>query len=92
MSQSNLFQLNYSPRCITGAGLFDGEGTERLWSYLGNFKTITKEMTLENRTDLLVEALMNYGDKLTRKLGSSLFFMKTADSLLNPDNSNQILK
>lgn len=60
--------MKYSPKCISGAGLFDGEGTERLWSYLGKFNKITKEQTYENRQDLLCEALLNVGAKLGEKI------------------------
>ncbi|XP_041359109.1 uncharacterized protein LOC121375628 [Gigantopelta aegis] len=48
--------------------LTDGECLERLWSYLGKFSNITKEMTPENRTDLLVDALIYYGHKIRNKL------------------------
>ena len=65
-------QLKYNPRSLTGAGLFDGEGTERCWSYLGRFSTITKEMRPENRTDLLTEALLHYGNKQTLKMGNGV--------------------
>jgi hypothetical protein len=49
--------------------MFDGEGTERLWSFLGKFSLITKEMTPENRTDLFVEALLHYTARLRDNLG-----------------------
>ena len=42
---------------------------ERLWSYLGKFSKITKEMTPENRTDLLVDGLLHYGRKIRDKFG-----------------------
>lgn len=35
-------QVNYNPRFLKGFGLTDGEGLERLWSYLGEFVPITK--------------------------------------------------
>ncbi|XP_041347017.1 uncharacterized protein LOC121366761 isoform X2 [Gigantopelta aegis] len=65
-------QILYSPRRTSGVGLTDGECLERLWSYLGKFSNITKEMTPENRTDLLVDALIYYGHKIRNKLGYSL--------------------
>jgi hypothetical protein len=37
---------------------------ERLWSYLSDFATITKEMRGENRVDLLVEGLLHYGNRI----------------------------
>lgn len=74
LSNPYVYQVKYSPRATPGAGLFDGEGTERLWSYLGKFRLITKEMTPENRTDLLTEALLNYGHKLSQKLSKWAVF------------------
>jgi hypothetical protein len=62
-------QVLYSPRRKAGLGLTDGEGVECLWSYLGKFSSITKEMSPENRNDLLVDALTHYGERIVRKLG-----------------------
>lgn len=50
-------------------GLSDGEGMERLWSYLRLFNKMTKEMTPEHRTDLLVDALLHHTNKVKVKLG-----------------------
>jgi hypothetical protein len=50
-------QHKYSPRNIEGFGLTDGENVERLWSYLGRFARMTKEMSSGNRIDLLSDAL-----------------------------------
>lgn len=60
-------QVFYSPRRTPGVGLTDGESLERLWSYLGKFSRITKELTPENRTDLLTDALMYYGQTIRDK-------------------------
>lgn len=65
-------QVLYGPRRTPGIGLTDGESLERLWSYLGKFSAITKEMTPENRTDLLTEALMHYGRKIRDRICTSL--------------------
>ena len=62
-------QVLFNPRKTLGIGLTDGEGMERLWSYLGKFSSITKEMTPENRIDLLTDALIYYGQKKKQKLG-----------------------
>ena len=51
-------------------GLTDGEGMERLWSYLGKFSKITKEMTPEGRQDLLTDGLLYYGEKMKDKFGN----------------------
>ncbi|XP_053401436.1 uncharacterized protein LOC123527517 [Mercenaria mercenaria] len=65
-------QVLYSPRRVNGLGLTDGECMERLWSYLGKFSKITKEMTPENRIDLLVDCLLHYGRRIRNKLVKSL--------------------
>ncbi|GAA6111800.1 uncharacterized protein LOC120485855 isoform X2 [Tachysurus ichikawai] len=38
-------QIKYSTRRLDGFGLTDGEGMERLWSFLRRFARVTKEMT-----------------------------------------------
>ena len=53
---------------IEGFGLTDGENVERLWSYLGRFSKMTKEMS-GNRIDLLSDALSHYCKVKQRKLG-----------------------
>lgn len=63
-------QILYGPRRTKNLGLTDGEGIERLWSYLGKFSSITKEMSPENRTDLLTDGLIYYGQKIKDKLGN----------------------
>ncbi|CAG2250597.1 unnamed protein product [Mytilus edulis] len=64
------YSSSFNPRKTLGIGLTDGEGMERLWSYLGKFSSITKEMTPENRIDLLTDALIYYGQKKKQKLGT----------------------
>ena len=61
--------MKYSPRRIDGAGLFDGEATERMWSQFSKFSHISKQQDLPNRHDLLVEALLNIGVKQEQKQG-----------------------
>lgn len=75
-------QVKFSPRRTKGVGLTDGEGTERLWSFLRDFSAITKEMSPEKRIDTLTDGLLHYGKGIVKKLGlfnlifhsSSLFF------------------
>lgn len=62
-------QHQFSPRNIEGFGLTDGENVERLWSYLGRFARMTKEMSSGNRVDLLTDALSHYCEQKRRKLG-----------------------
>ena len=66
-----MLQVKYSPRRIVGAGFTDGEAMERLWSFLRRFKKITKEMQSDHRTDLLVDGLMHFGEKLRMKMGNN---------------------
>jgi len=61
----------YGPRRTDNHGLTDGEGIERLWSYLGRFSSISKEMTPENRTDLLTDGLIYFGQNIREKLGNN---------------------
>ena len=62
-------QVKFSPRRTKGVGLTDGEGTERLWSFLRDFSTITKEMSPEKRIDTLNDGLLHYGKGIVKKLG-----------------------
>ncbi|XP_071138989.1 uncharacterized protein [Mytilus edulis] len=64
-------QILIGPRRTENHGLTDGEGIERVWSYLGGFSTIAKEMTPENRTDLLKDGLIYFGQKIRDSIGNS---------------------
>lgn len=64
-------QYVYNPRNKEGMGLTDGENIERLWSYLGRFSKMSKEMSAANRTDLLSDALYHYCTLKESKLGMS---------------------
>lgn len=64
-------QHAFSPRNIEGFGLTDGENVERLWSYLGRFAKMTKEMSSGNRIDLLSDTLSHYCKLKQRKLGKN---------------------
>lgn len=61
-------QLRYNPRHLTGFGLTDGEGVERLWSYLRRFARMTKEMRPSHRIDVLCDALLQYARKSANRL------------------------
>ena len=61
-------QLRYNPRHLTGFGLTDGEGVERLWSYLRRFGRMTKEMRPSHRIDILCDALLQYARKSANRL------------------------
>lgn len=65
-------QLQYSPRRVDGIGLTDGEGLERLWSYLRDFARITKEMGSAKRIDALTDALIYYGERIVQRSGKWL--------------------
>nr|XP_055072654.1 uncharacterized protein LOC129452673 isoform X1 [Misgurnus anguillicaudatus]XP_055072662.1 uncharacterized protein LOC129452673 isoform X1 [Misgurnus anguillicaudatus] len=61
-------QIKYSTRWLDGFGLTDGEGMERLWSFLQRFARVTKEMTPSHRLDLLTDALLHYGRRKSTDL------------------------
>ncbi|XP_050405669.2 uncharacterized protein LOC126821311 [Patella vulgata] len=65
-------QLKYGQKFMDDCGLTDGEGIERLWSYLRRFKSITKEMSYDNRVDLLTEALIHNSEKIISNMGPRL--------------------
>ena len=54
---------------MTGFGLSDGEGVERLWAYLRNFSAMTKEMRPSHHIDILTDALLHYRQKTSEKIG-----------------------
>lgn len=66
-------QYQYSPRNKKGYGLCDGENIERLWSYLGKFCKMTKEMSSSNRMDVLTDALNHYSCQKIDKIGNKDF-------------------
>jgi len=73
------FQNDFSPQNITGFGLSDGEGVERLWSNLRNFASMTKEMCSSHRIDVLSDALRHYRRKTTEKIGIHSVYKLNAD-------------
>ncbi|XP_038568490.1 uncharacterized protein LOC119898352 [Micropterus salmoides] len=64
--------IKYSTRRLDGFGLTDGEGMERLWSFLRRFARVTKEMTPSHRLDLLTDALLHYGRRKSTDLEMQL--------------------
>lgn len=66
-----LLQVSYSPRRSKNVGLTDGEGVERFWSFLRMFSSITKEMSVDKRSDALTDASIHYGEHLVAKYGNS---------------------
>ena len=69
---SFIMQVLYSPRRCPGLGLTDGEGIERLWSYLRKFSYMTKETKPNRRTDILSEALLHYARRMLSNQGESI--------------------
>jgi hypothetical protein len=65
----SFMQIEFSPRRQNGYGLTDGEGIERLWSYLRGFSSMTKEMNAGRRTDLLTDALLHYSSRQVQQFG-----------------------
>lgn len=63
------FQIVHAIRYYPEFGLTDGEGMERLWSYLRQFTAITKEMTPSHRTDLLTDGLIHFAKRKNKSMG-----------------------
>lgn len=72
-------QIEFSPRRQNGYGLTDGEGIERLWSYLRGFSSLTKEMNAGRRIDILTDALMHYGARQIQQFGMLLLYFEYRD-------------
>ncbi len=73
----------YSPTHAKGMGLSDGEGMERLWSYLRRFARMTKEMRPAHRIDILTHALLCYGLGSKKKLRKDLLFSLSRANKVN---------
>ncbi|KAI8139238.1 hypothetical protein BJV82DRAFT_522229, partial [Fennellomyces sp. T-0311] len=56
-------QLKFNPRYLEGWGLINGEGLERLWSYLSGFVSMTRQMSAKRRMITLSDAIQHYKDK-----------------------------
>ena len=88
-----LWKVKYSPHHCEGFGLSDGEGMERLWSYLRRFSRMTKEMRPSHRIDILSDAIIYYHQKAVNNIGNhmhikctSQFFTFLVCSQLKPLN------
>ncbi len=68
-----ILKLSLSPLRCKGAGLSDGEGMERLWSFLRRFSRMTKEMRPSHRLDILNSALQYWGHKKKQILRKCLY-------------------
>ena len=60
--------MKYSPRKTSNVGLTDGEGVERLWSFMRQFHKITKEMSADKRHDVLTDAALHYDEHVLSHL------------------------
>lgn len=56
-------QLKFNPRYLEGWGLINGEGMERLWSYLNGFVSMTRQMSAKRRMITLNDGIHHYKDK-----------------------------
>lgn len=65
-------QVIRNPRYRDGFGLTDGEGLERLWSYLNKFVKITRKMGQGNRKLVLYRAVKAYNENKKEDMGRSL--------------------
>lgn len=81
---SSHLKVQFSPRRTPNIGLTDGEGVERFWSYLRQFSTITKEMSVDKRVDILTDASLHYGEHLFyRVVPTMIARLKKASTLLS---------
>ena len=62
-------KVQFSPRQTKSIGLKDGEGVERFWANLRQFSSITKEMPVDKRNDILTDAALHYGEHLFSRIG-----------------------
>ncbi|KAI8138660.1 hypothetical protein BJV82DRAFT_523101, partial [Fennellomyces sp. T-0311] len=53
-------QIDYHPRYQSDMAMTDGEGMERIWSYLGNFVSITCQINAERRQSTLDHAIQHF--------------------------------
>jgi ribosomal protein L20A (L18A) len=49
--------------------MVDGEVLERLWSYLSQYRKMTKEMSASHREDIISDALFYFGKKQRSRVG-----------------------
>ncbi len=64
-----MFKVQFAVRFLADFGITDGEGVERLWSYLRQFTAITKEMTPSHRIDLLTDGLIHFAQRKNASMG-----------------------
>ena len=57
-----------SPRNKVGYALSDGEGCERLWSFMRRFSRMTREMRPAHRIDVLTDAVLHFARATTGRL------------------------
>ena len=67
--------MKYSPRKTSNVGLTDGEGVERLWSFMRHFAKITKKMSADKRDDVLTDAALHYGEHVLSYLGKFIIII-----------------
>lgn len=67
-------QLIYHPLRIPRCGLVDGECTERLWSKLGPFHNMVKEMLPSTRHEQIEDCIFHLNQLKVHGLGDSLGF------------------
>lgn len=63
-------QNEYSPRGIDKFGYSDGEGTERLWSFIATISNAAKNSKKEHFIDLITDKCLHYSEKLQNKIGN----------------------
>lgn len=65
-------QYMLHPKRVPGTGMTDGEGTERLWSWLHKLHHLVKEQSAENRREQLCDSLQHLTRKKLLAIGTEL--------------------
>jgi hypothetical protein len=72
-------QVKYHPRYIAGIGYENGEGCERLWSYLNGFASMIRSMSAANRQLVFTDAVDHFIE--SKMAGLASVIKKTFDRM-----------
>ena len=64
-----------SPRNKIGYALSDGEGSERLWSFMRRFSRMTREMRPAHRVDVLTDAVLHFARATAGRLSMYVYML-----------------
>ncbi|PLW13133.1 hypothetical protein PCASD_18237 [Puccinia coronata f. sp. avenae] len=69
-------QLDYNPRLNTGWGLSDGEGLERMWSYLSSLVSPLRYATRNHRLESIAHCLKYHNKRSIKQLSSAFWLIR----------------